>query len=103
MRDAFHEQLGRRIRSARDGKMTQEQLAERVGLSRTAITNIECGRQRLLVDQLIEIADALEVSAADLLPSRDSTRQARSTPTSKPTIAELPTVARWIRSVTRGE
>lgn len=102
MRDAFHEQLGRRIRSARGGKMTQEQLADRVGLSRTAITNIECGRQRLLVDQLIEIADALDVPAADLLPSRDSIRQAPSAPTSTPTIAELPTVARYIRSVTRG-
>lgn len=64
----FNEELGRRIRAAREGKLTQAALGASVGLSRTAITNIECGRQRLLVDQLVGIAGAIGVPAADLLP-----------------------------------
>ena len=103
MRDFFHQELGRRIRSARDGKMTQEQLAAQVGLSRTAITNIECGRQRLLVDQLVEIASALQVATADLLPGRESAGGPQFQITSDAEMAELPTVAKWIRSVTHHE
>ena len=39
------------------------------------MTNIECGRQRLLVDQLVEIAEALGVEAAGLLPSAEAGRE----------------------------
>jgi transcriptional regulator with XRE-family HTH domain len=97
MADLFNEELGRLIRTARTGKLTQAALGDRIGLSRTAITNIECGRQRLLVDQLVEIADALGVSAAELLPASRShdARQSESSPA----ITEMPTVERWIKSV----
>jgi transcriptional regulator with XRE-family HTH domain len=96
MADLFNEELGRLIRTNRTGKMTQAELGERIGLSRTAVTNIECGRQRLLVDQLVEIADALGVPAAELLPvSRE--RDARQTD-SPPSITEMPTVERWIKA-----
>jgi len=61
MPDNFNEELGRRIRAAREGKLTQTTLGSRVGLSGTTITNIECGRQRLLVDQLVEIAAAIGI------------------------------------------
>jgi transcriptional regulator with XRE-family HTH domain len=99
MADLLNEELGRLIRNNRDRKMTQAELGKRIGLSRTAVTNIECGRQRLLVEQLIEIAEALDVSAAELLPKVPS-RAARQTglPSSN---AEMPTVERWIKAVKR--
>ena len=97
MTDLFNEELGRLIRTNRTGKMTQAELGERIGLSRTAVTNIECGRQRLLVDQLVEIADALGVPAAELLPPPRA-RNARQSD-SPPSITEMPTVERWIKAV----
>jgi len=41
---------------------TQTDLAERVGLSRTSITNIEIGRQRILLSDLFDFAAAFGVS-----------------------------------------
>jgi transcriptional regulator with XRE-family HTH domain len=96
MPDTFHEELGRRIRAAREGKLTQEALGSRVRLSRTAITNIECGRQRLLVDQLVEIATALNLPASELLPPASEKRGGRSGELSA---ARMPTVDKWISSV----
>ena len=94
---SFNEELGRRIRSAREGKLTQAALGTLVGLSRTAITNIECGRQRLLVNQLVEIAGAVGVPAAELLPPV-SAPDVRSGET---TVATMPTVQQWVTSVQR--
>jgi len=94
MPDQFNVELGDRIRDARAGKMTQASLGSRVGLSRTAITNIECGRQRLLVDQLVDIANALGVSPASLLPTVTATSVA-----GIEAVAEMPTVQKWLSSV----
>jgi transcriptional regulator with XRE-family HTH domain len=52
--------------------VTQEELARRVQLSRASITNIEKGRQRVLLHQLIEIADALDAKPSELMPSQQS-------------------------------
>jgi len=93
MANLFNEELGRLIRQARSGKMTQAELGERIGLSRTAITNIECGRQRLLVDQLAEIADALDIPATELLPPRSNEEQ----PTLQHSVRQMPTVERWLK------
>jgi transcriptional regulator with XRE-family HTH domain len=94
MPDHFNEELGSRIRAAREGKMTQATLGSRVGLSRTAITNIECGRQRLLVDQLIDIAVALGVNPSSLLPAVKIRSAAEDH-----TVLEMPTVQKWLSSV----
>ena len=52
--------IGQRIRARRDWLgMTQERLAEAVGLTRTSITNIEAGRQECSVLVLYRIAQAL--------------------------------------------
>jgi transcriptional regulator with XRE-family HTH domain len=96
MPDQFNEELGRRIRAARVGKLTQAALGSRVGLSRTAITNIECGRQRLLVDQLVDIATAIGVSAGDLLPSRSS---AAAVDNGDAIMSQMPTVQKWLSDV----
>lgn len=49
--------------------MSQAALAERVGLSRTSVTNIEKGRQRIPFDVLFSLADALKVDAKSLVPA----------------------------------
>lgn len=65
--------VGNRIRERRDELgLTQQALASAVGLSRTSITNIEQGRQKLLINTLFDIAETLEVSIADLLPDSEN-------------------------------
>ena len=66
----FYRQIGNAIRLARDKKQfTQEYVARRVGLSRTSLTNIERGRQKLLLHTFVEIVVALETTPSALLPS----------------------------------
>lgn len=65
----YYEEVGRRIRTARkEWKLTQEELGARVSLTRTSITNIEKGRQKLLLHTLADIAHALRVEPVRLLP-----------------------------------
>ena len=45
---------------------TQTDLAEKVGLSRTSVTNIEIGRQRILLSDLFDFAAAFGVSPRSL-------------------------------------
>lgn len=77
---AFYEEVGRRIREARKRRkppLTQEALGELVSLTRTSITNVEKGRQKFLLHTLADIAAALQVQPASLLPqsSAESDRQ----------------------------
>lgn len=61
--------VGRRVRKARlEKKITQEELAAAIGLTRTSITNIEKGRQKLLLHTLSALARRLAVPCASLLP-----------------------------------
>lgn len=65
--------FGDRVRELRENRsVTQEELARRVQLSRASITNIEKGRQRVLLHQLVNIADALEAKPSELMPSPGS-------------------------------
>ena len=67
----FYRQLGDMIRQHRDRpdhRITQEQLAQRVGLSRVSVVNVEKGRQHLAVHQLYTFAAALNVKPEALLP-----------------------------------
>jgi transcriptional regulator with XRE-family HTH domain len=62
-------EIGLRVRGQREKTdLTQEELAERVGLTRTSITHIESGRQRIQIDTLYAIAEALKVEPITLLP-----------------------------------
>ena len=68
----FNRALGRRIKEAREQvRVTQDQLAEAVRLSRTSITNIERGRQGVQVSMLVSIARTLGKNVVDLIPSDD--------------------------------
>jgi len=62
--------VGRRIRATRKAaKLTQEELAERVNLTRTSVTNIEKGRQKLLLHTLVDLAVAMKVPVIQLMPA----------------------------------
>jgi len=62
--------MGRLIRARRKQlKLSQSTLAERVRLTRTSITNIEQGRQKIQIHTLWDIAKALDIHASALLPS----------------------------------
>ncbi len=76
-RNGFYAEVGRRVyRARRRAGLTQEDLADKVGLARTSITNIEKGRQKLLLHTLAEIALELKVDVGELLPRpRSSPRQ----------------------------
>lgn len=64
-----YEILGANIqRQRRLIKMRQEELATHMGLSRTSISNIESGRQRVLIHDLYTFAAVLKCSPSDLLP-----------------------------------
>jgi transcriptional regulator with XRE-family HTH domain len=64
---AFYRLLGARIRELRGGRLSQEQLAKKIGLKRTSIVNIEAGEQKLLVHNLFLIADALSMRASEII------------------------------------
>jgi transcriptional regulator with XRE-family HTH domain len=69
MQDPLYTMFGSRVRALREEKkFTQEELARRVDLSRTSITNIERGRHRVLLHQIVEIAEALDAKPSDLMP-----------------------------------
>jgi transcriptional regulator with XRE-family HTH domain len=67
----YYVALGRQIALAREGKMTQDTLAQKLSLTRTSIINIEKGRQQVLVHTLADIASALGVPIAELMPPQD--------------------------------
>lgn len=75
----FYIEFGRIIRQRRslDGiQLSQEELAKRVGLSRTSITNIEKGRQQVPLHMLLSFADALGMEPSKLLPDKKSLTKA---------------------------
>jgi len=66
---AFYKQVGQNIRRARVAlQKTQDELAIAVGLPRTSISNIEQGRQQILLHTLFEIARTLNAAPDDFLP-----------------------------------
>jgi transcriptional regulator with XRE-family HTH domain len=67
--EALYRRAGELIREARRSRgITQSDLGNAVGLTRTSIVNIERGRQKILLHSLFEFATALGVEPAALLP-----------------------------------
>lgn len=72
MPDEFYAELGSNIRKRRVAiGMTQSDLAAKAGVKRTSIANMERGAQAILVHQLLNIAKALKVPSASLMPKDD--------------------------------
>ena len=62
------ETVGRRVRDARsDRGWTLDQLADRSGVSRRMIVNVEAGSSNASIATLLKLAGALNVSLADLV------------------------------------
>ena len=65
--------VGKRIKLARElAGLTQEKLAEIIGVSRTAVVRWERGETDPTIDHLIEMTKALRVSADFLLGTGDT-------------------------------
>ena len=65
----MNEILGNRIKELRNARnLTQEQVAEQIGVSRQKYARIESGTNSISLDILSRIASALEVSVGDEMP-----------------------------------
>lgn len=61
--------FGQRLASARRArKVSQAELAKRVGRSRITIANLESGRQNVQLHQVFSLAAALDIPAIELIP-----------------------------------
>lgn len=90
MSQSLSDQIANRIRLLRAGKgWTQQQLAEKANRSLEAISNIERALNSPNLDSLKQIANALGVPLADLLPSEVETDTDKQ-------IAELVQIARQL-------
>ncbi len=76
-KNLIYKAFGLKLRDARKrAGLTQVDLADRVGLSRTSITNIEKGRQGISLHMLLQLASAVGVQPVGLLPeTKNSPKQ----------------------------
>lgn len=66
----FYLEVGRRVRIARERiGLTQDALASQVMLSRTSVTNIEKGRQKVMAHTICNLAEALNIPPSELFPA----------------------------------
>jgi transcriptional regulator with XRE-family HTH domain len=67
--------IGERIRKYRKARgMSQEQLAEKVGISVTHMSHIETGNTKLSLPVLVDISEALETKTDEILLEKPSCR-----------------------------
>jgi transcriptional regulator with XRE-family HTH domain len=65
----FYRELGANIRKLRRKReLSQEELANLVGLTRTSLTNIEKGRQHPPLHMFCDLVEQLKVDFSELLP-----------------------------------
>src|SRR5438046_589854 len=69
-------EVGRRLKTARrERRLAQDAFAEAMGVSRTTASNIECGHQRLFLDQVYRAAEILCIPIEKLLPTQRHSEQ----------------------------
>ena len=67
-KEARMEKFGERVRVLRDNKgLSQKELADRIGMTRSIISTYETGQKMPTYGKLIKLADVLEVSTDYLL------------------------------------
>jgi transcriptional regulator with XRE-family HTH domain len=65
----FHERLARNIRNARKAAgMTQEQLAQRIGLTKNSVSFYENAKRMPSIETMSIMRNVLETSLDDLVP-----------------------------------
>jgi len=75
-----YERVGKNIQQYRDiAKITQEALASALDVSRASIANYESGKQSIYISDLYKVAEFLNISIYDLLPTLDDIK-AKSAP-----------------------
>lgn len=68
--------IGRNIKAARQiSKLSQAELAEKLNLKRTSVTNIENGKQRLPLHLLYEICNLLNMDITKILPNNKNSKK----------------------------
>ncbi len=72
MEDQLYKYIGNVVRTARDlKKWTQQELSDKMSLTRSSIANIELGRQKIQVHVLYELAKVLDITVVELLPTAE--------------------------------
>ena len=69
--EELHETLSKNIKKYRKGKFTQEQLAEKIGVSSQNINDIEGKRRWPREATLVKIAEALDIEVYQLFVQQD--------------------------------
>ena len=65
----FYETIGEKIREARKLRnLNQDILADKLGISRVSLGNIEAGKQRVPLHVLLDICESLNVTMNDIVP-----------------------------------
>lgn len=91
--DEFYKRLGRALRAARKAAgLTQDAVGHALGLSRTAVANVEAGRHHLAVHQLVAYADVVGALPAELLAAAMTERVS-------PTLARRAKAQEWPEEV----
>jgi transcriptional regulator with XRE-family HTH domain len=69
--EGFYKKIGENIKAKRrELGLSQEGLAKAVGLKRPSMSNIEKGRQNILLHTFCDIVETLDTNANTLLPER---------------------------------
>lgn len=98
--DRFYEELGKAIRLRREALgLTQAELGVRIELSRTSVTNLECGRQRLLIDQFCKLAEVLGCEREELLAAAVAAAAKDEPPMAD--LSSMPSVADFVEKTFR--
>lgn len=64
--------IANRIKKFREAsKLTQEQLGEKINLSRNEVSNLECGNNKLSYKTLRELCDVLDICPCELMCGAD--------------------------------
>lgn len=74
--NSIYERVGRRIKDLRvKNGFTQEELALKLDVSRMTMANLEAGRQRPSLVQILILMKTLNVSSHELLPLDDTMKE----------------------------
>jgi transcriptional regulator with XRE-family HTH domain len=96
--DALYAEVGRRLRQARVTQgLSQERLAQQLGISRASVVNIEAGRQRAPLHLLWQVSEALGTDLSLLVPRREEL-----SPTAKETTLD-PAMVKQIRKAANND
>lgn len=97
--DDFYRAFGERVRAARvEAGLSQKTLGERVGLTRTSVTNIESGQQHIPLHMLLLLARALGVDPCALVPDEGDVSPVIDAQSLR---GLQPDEGKWVRSVVR--